>query len=205
MAAEGSLAAWFSSLLLLGAALATLVVYAVRRHRADDYRGRYRLWLAAAVCWLLLATDEAASLHESLQELVGDTSFMSHSSFDIRHSDLVAVGLRVVRRGGRRSARRSRCARAGCRSRSSSSRPSALWSTRMFRLNVVVCPTEIRTVMAIEGAEMAAYLLLFVSMGLYARHVLLDAEGLLTRKAKAKKSKPAAKKDAAQRPTSRRV
>ena len=197
LAAEGSLAAWFSSLLLLGAALAALIVYAVRRHRTDDYRGRYRLWLAAAACWLLLATDEAASLHESLQELLANTSFMSHSTFDIRHSVWWLLAYALF--GGAVAVRAAL-----------DMRESRLALTvfilavvgfavdAMFRLNVVVCPTETARIMAIEGAEMAAYLLLFAAMGLYARHVLLDAEGLLTRKAKAKKAKSAAKKDAAQ-------
>ena len=38
--ARGSLASWCSSLLLLLSAGASLVIYSVRRHRVDDYRGR---------------------------------------------------------------------------------------------------------------------------------------------------------------------
>ena len=39
VAAKGSLASWFSSLLLLGAVVAALLTYTVRRHRTDDYQG----------------------------------------------------------------------------------------------------------------------------------------------------------------------
>ena len=53
LAAKGSLACWFSSLMLLAASVAALLVYAVRRHRTDDYQGRYRIWLWAAACWFL--------------------------------------------------------------------------------------------------------------------------------------------------------
>ena len=67
IAAKGSLACWFSSLLLLAAAVMAMLVYAVRRHRTDDYQGRYRVWLWAAGCWLLMATDQAASLREAFQ------------------------------------------------------------------------------------------------------------------------------------------
>ena len=36
---KGSLAGWFSSLVLLAASLVAVVVYTVRRHRMDDYHG----------------------------------------------------------------------------------------------------------------------------------------------------------------------
>ncbi len=66
---KGSLAAWFSSLLLLAASLVAVLVYSVRRHQVDDYRGRYRVWLWAALCWFLMASDAAASLHEGFRDL----------------------------------------------------------------------------------------------------------------------------------------
>ena len=68
--AKGSLACWFSSLTLLAASVAALLVYTVRRHRTDDYQGRYRVWLWAAGCWFLLATDQAASLREGFRDLM---------------------------------------------------------------------------------------------------------------------------------------
>ena len=53
----GSLATWIASLELLAAAGIALLVYRVRRHRSDDYHGRYRVWLWATLCWFLLAAD----------------------------------------------------------------------------------------------------------------------------------------------------
>jgi hypothetical protein len=62
----GSLAAWYSSILLAVAVAASLVIYGIRSHRVDDYRGRYRvwLWITAALAWLGL--DAATGLHDSL-------------------------------------------------------------------------------------------------------------------------------------------
>ena len=70
LAAKGSLGCWFSSLLLVAASAAALLVYSVRRHRTDDYQGRYRIWLSAAAVCFLLATDQAASLREAFRDLM---------------------------------------------------------------------------------------------------------------------------------------
>ncbi|NQT39847.1 MAG: hypothetical protein HQ581_20300, partial [Planctomycetes bacterium] len=67
---EGSLAVWFSSTTLLLAGCASVIVYSVRRYRIDDYQGRYRIWIWAAACCLLLSIDETASLHEGFKEMM---------------------------------------------------------------------------------------------------------------------------------------
>ena len=67
---KGSLAGWFSSLVLLAASGVALVIYSVRQHRVDDYRGRYRIWLWAAASSFLAATDLSASLHDAFRELM---------------------------------------------------------------------------------------------------------------------------------------
>ncbi|MEX2173514.1 MAG: hypothetical protein WD872_04075 [Pirellulaceae bacterium] len=63
---RGSVAAWFASLLLACGAVAALVAFGIRRHRVDDYRGRYRVWLwaAAALAWGSL--DAATGIHDAL-------------------------------------------------------------------------------------------------------------------------------------------
>ena len=61
----GCLESWFSSLLLLAASASAFLVYTIRRHRTDDYRGRYRIWLWAVLCCFIAATDVSACLHES--------------------------------------------------------------------------------------------------------------------------------------------
>jgi hypothetical protein len=64
--ARGSLDDWFSSLLLAGGAGLALLTFGIRRHRVDDYRGRYRLWLwtAAALAWASL--DAGTHIHDAL-------------------------------------------------------------------------------------------------------------------------------------------
>ena len=65
-AARGSLVSWLSSMFLHAAALGSVMVYALRRHRLDDYRGRYRIWLGAAALCVAGSIDAATGLHLAL-------------------------------------------------------------------------------------------------------------------------------------------
>lgn len=69
LAAKGSLASWLTTTLLTAAAFTAWIVYGVRKHRADDYHGRYRIWFAAALAWFYLGVDESASLHEAIRDV----------------------------------------------------------------------------------------------------------------------------------------
>ena len=55
---------WLLNIGSLAAGSACLVIYLVRRHRLDDYRGRYRLWLWAA-CSCFVASYDSVT-HTSL-------------------------------------------------------------------------------------------------------------------------------------------
>jgi hypothetical protein len=171
--AKGSLACWFSTLTLLVAAAAALLVYAVRRHRTDDYRGRYRIWLWAAGCWLLLATDQAASLREAFRDamtgltgtpLVGNGALWwvvvyilifgtvgSRLLMDMRPSPLSIMALVLA-------AIAHALAMAG-------------------RLGWTAVGGNAHEIMFRAGSEMAGNLMLAAAMTLHARYVLLDAEG----------------------------
>ena len=69
LAARGSLAGYASALVLFGAAALSILIYAVRRHRIDDYRGRYRVWAWAAMLWCLASIDAVADLRSLLRVL----------------------------------------------------------------------------------------------------------------------------------------
>ena len=60
----GSLASWFASVTLGLASLLSLLVYAIRRHKLDDYRGHYRWWLLASAAWMLMSVDATAGIHQ---------------------------------------------------------------------------------------------------------------------------------------------
>jgi len=72
--ASGSFMSWLSSLLLLFAATGSVMVYAVRRHRLDDYRGRYRIWLWGAAGCTIGSIDAATGLHNALATLLTEVA-----------------------------------------------------------------------------------------------------------------------------------
>ena len=178
LTARGSLATWFSSALLALAALTALIVYSVRRFRADDYRGHYRVWLWAAACWLLLSIDTTAGLHQAFAaamvaltgaRLLGDGSVWWVIAYGFL---LGGIGTRLL--ADMRSCRLSAA--------------TLILGLASFALAVagqlgwIELPEGLDPAIAIRGSVLAGNLLVLLAMGLYARHVVLDAKGLLPQK-----------------------
>ena len=63
----GTIACWLGSMMLMAAAVVCLAIYRIRRHKTDDYRGRYRLWLWAWALCVLASLDAVTSWHRLLQ------------------------------------------------------------------------------------------------------------------------------------------
>lgn len=188
--AKGSLACWFSSLVLLAAAVAALAVYGIRRRRTDDYRGRYRVWLWAAGCWFLMATDQAASLREAFRDLMtqltdvtplGDASLWWIAAYAILW---IALGSRLL--GDMRPCRLSMVALLVA--------AAAHGLALADRLGLVFFEAGPRTVMFRIGSEMAGNLFVLTAMLLHARYVLMDAEGLLPERASSNPEPPVVSK-----------
>lgn len=172
---EGSLAVWFSSMILFMTAVASMVVLYVRQYRTDDYQGRYRIWLWAALCWLAMSLDETASLHEGFKELmtlatgtriVGDGSLWWVIPYFFT---LGAIGTRLLV-----DVRECRLS-AGMMISAAACYGLAV----LAQLGWILPEAGARGVMVEEGAEMTGSWLLLLSVLLYARHVVLDAEGYL--------------------------
>jgi len=188
----GSLASWFASLLLLMAAVLSIATYSVRRHKVDDYRGHYHVWLWAAAGWFVMATDAAASLHQGFQQtmiaLTGTRISGDGSIWWVVPALLLtgSIGSRLL---------------------------IDMWSSRLSSIALVLAaiaylvalvaffhgisvPSEVSQLFLVQGAVLGGHLLLATSMGLHARYVILDAEGLLPKRLAKKKveKKTAAKK-----------
>jgi hypothetical protein len=172
---KGSLGNWYSSLILLAAASVALIVYSVRRHRIDDYQGRYRIWLWAAACWFLLATDQAASLREGFRELmIGLTGSRLFGCGDIWWASVYTLLLGSV---GSRLIIDMRANWPAMISLVLAGMVSGL--AMAMRLGLTWLEPGKHEIMLRAGIEMGSSLLVLATMCLHARHVIFDAEGLL--------------------------
>ncbi|HEV3343352.1 MAG TPA: hypothetical protein VG125_23475 [Pirellulales bacterium] len=186
---EGALANWFSSTTLGLAAVVAAIIFSVRRHRQDDYHGRYRVWLWAAALWTLMSVDEAASLHEGLTEVarhfsgergLGDGSIYWVAAYGLLFA---AVGTRLFLE--------MRCCRL-----SSAALVSAVGcfvASVAVKIGLIPALRGSYAVMTEEGCEMLGDALLLFSMAVHARYTILDAQGALG--AKARKPAKAAKSE----------
>jgi len=187
---EGSLGAWYSSFILQLAAAMALVVFVVRRQKADDYHGRYRIWAWAALCWQVMSIDESASVHEGFKELMtlttgqrvlGDGSIWWVAAYALI---LGTLGVRLV------------LEMRACRGSTASLFLSGLCfvAAIVAQMGGVWPDQGARAVMLEEGFEMAGGVLLLLAMTLHARYVILAAQG--SSLAGATKSKRQRKKSA---------
>ena len=71
----GNVASWLHSVTLLMLAVGATMVYLLRRHKTDDYSGRYRLWLHLALFAGVLSIESATGLHEILVVPLAQTDF----------------------------------------------------------------------------------------------------------------------------------
>jgi len=187
--AAGSLAAWFSSTTLALCSAAAMIVYTIRRHRLDDYHGRYRVWLWTAGCAWLLSVDEAASLHEAFTAWIvhasGRELLAGGAAWWIGLYGLLvgAVGLRLTFELRECRASSAALALAGV----------CYVVAIAMRLDWLAPAAATHRVMIKEGCEMAGNLWLLLAIALYARHVIHDAEGLLPIPAE-KSPRPAGKR-----------
>jgi hypothetical protein len=195
----GSLAGWFSSMAFLLSAVASVLIYSVRRHKVDDYRGRYRLWLWCALAWVAMSIDATANLHAPLSRAMAKAtgwSALPDSAawwIGIWGTILTILSLRLWFE--MRECRIAMIAMLAV---------DALWITGLS-IDFGWMPQSLMNAtnasLVAVGCRLVAQVTLLMAIGLYARFVLLDAEGLLkARTAKAKREK-ATKKPKAEKAT----
>jgi len=68
--ATTSLGGWLSSILLFTGAVLAFALYTLRKHRRDDFRGTYRIWVWVAIACLFLSIEEATALMKAGERLL---------------------------------------------------------------------------------------------------------------------------------------
>jgi len=175
VSAPGSLASWFSSLLLLAAAVGSVLIYTIRRHKADDYRGRYRVWLWAAAVLLVASMDATARLHVLTHHVVAQltgAAFLANTAVWPLVGMALVYGLFGVRMFF--EVRSSRGATASLAFAVgfylAAAAVSILWPER---------PSGHTTAIAFASLAMLGHVCVWYTVVVYARNVYLDAQGAL--------------------------
>lgn len=67
---SNSIAVWLTSSLFITGSILSWQIYLLRRHRSDDYRGTYRIWLWAACVFMLASLDATTRFHVFVDRLI---------------------------------------------------------------------------------------------------------------------------------------
>ncbi|HKD37191.1 MAG TPA: hypothetical protein VKB78_10330, partial [Pirellulales bacterium] len=192
LGSRGSLASCLGSVWLALAGLGSLLVYSIRRHKVDDYRGHYRWWFIAGLAWLVMSLDAITGLHELFRAAM--TRLSGYSAPAAGHAWWIgAWGLLLAATFVRLLLDMRAC--------------------RMALLTIALAPaawcgglavqlsgkslTNISPTLVAETLKLSGHFLLLLGVVLYARHVILHAQGLLPSR-DAKRRKERAKKEAAE-------
>jgi hypothetical protein len=174
LADRGSFAAWVSSAWLSITALTSILVFSLRRHRVDDYRGRYRIWIWAALAWMALAVNQTAQWDDLMRAVVLHAG--SRIGLDRAWLWPVLCGGVAVACAARLTVEMHRSALS----------LALLWTGGLAWLAAIVCPSLATGALEAESQTMLVagltltgqWTILWAHMA-YARHVLLDAHGLI--------------------------
>jgi hypothetical protein len=207
--AAGSLASWFGSALLLCGAVYCCLIYLLRRHRMDDYRGGYRYWVWAAGLLVIASIDTSTGLHQVVADLnLAGGRYWWLVGWGSLSTFLVFV-LGVETFSSRTAGAFLAISLAGYIAAAAFQLEGAATST----LHVMLESTIVH----------GSHAFLVAALGLYARFVLLDAHGMVQREAaddaeeqpsrtsrkprrqkQAKRQEPDSQEDSAQRVGDRR-
>ena len=175
LAAPGALAVWFSSMTLMLSGAMSVLIYSLRKHKIDDYPGRYRIWLWAAIGWIALSINTTAPLHgayvDLMTHLTGRTAGPQGAYWWLAP---VAIVFGAIGAGVLIDVRRCRMAFVTL------ALAHGAWAAALaVNFGWLPNPTWATSTMIISGAAMSGHACLLTGLALYARYVLLDVEGLV--------------------------
>ena len=94
----GTLSWWFCSALLLMSAFASLQIYLLRKHRCDDYRGTYRIWLWMSVVMVVSSACFVINFGAIAQSVIENLGYSqtADGQWILLAATLVALALLII-------------------------------------------------------------------------------------------------------------
>lgn len=184
LSSRGNLASWYSALLLAAGACGAALVFSIRCHRVDDYRGRYRVWLWSIAALLWGSLDAGTGIHESIG------GAMAYAASAPQLADVCWLSLYLVVFG-------ALAIRLGIEtwhavgSFSTLSIAAVLYLVAgMTAVGWLPLPGYVVANVLGTSLTMLAHVTLLAGLVLYARHVHLDAQGKLPLRLQTQGPKP---------------
>ena len=171
----GGLTAWFSAVALAIVYLLARLMYSLRRHRVDDYQGRYRVWRWMAFGSLVASAEAVVGAHQLVAQSAARATgwSLSASGSEWWLAPIAMAGgwifVRMLLEVGEcRSSLLMMLGAAGCYSVAAAEglgwSPASLgpWAT-----------------IGVGAAGLIGHTMLLVGMLVFARYVVLDVQGLI--------------------------
>ncbi len=207
LAAPLNFGQWFGSSLWLAAGMTALYVYALRRHSADDYHGRYRVWIMLAGACLVGSLIETAGASAVFRAGVRRLAALGSLGDSVLWPACVAIVLALV--GLRLFVEIRKCRSAVAALAMATCALALATAARHGWLGEAVAGIE---PLGSRGGDLVGYVLVLSSFLLFARHTLAEvvnptaansSDGRPTKRRSAERP-PAGRQsaDASPRPTS---
>jgi len=189
----GGVVAWTSAIALVLSAALARIIYSLRRHRVDDFRGRYRVWRWIGWAAVLASVNAVVQVHDLVARLaVGGAGWsLTATGAEWWLVPIVAVATWIAVRltGELAESRSSLAAFVAAATCYAAAAAGALgWSPSVLG--------------AWSGAltlslPLAGHILALASLMLFARYVVLDVQGLIDHKPRASADRQAARAEKA--------
>lgn len=174
-----SLGGWLAIIAFWTAAQGALVIYRIRRHRIDDYRGRYHVWLWSVALLGLAGIDLLVDFRTPLGQWIEATSGRQFADLENGWALLVAsvfYGLAMLRIVWEVRASRGALAVALLSM-------TALGTFVASKANLILWPEQLDPQLATCVLYLSGVCMLSMMLTQYARFVWMDAIGLIVPKA----------------------
>jgi hypothetical protein len=191
LAAPHNASRWFAAMLMAATGLVALYLYSLRRHRVDDYHGRYRVWIWTAIACMAVSFGEATSATTAVRSLCGRAAIACNVTeavlWPALAGTLLAVFmLRILVEVWRCRGSVALLTLAG----------ASFFAAAAIHHGWFVPLAEPNRIMAERGSWLAGYVVLLASLLTYARYVALEIEGKIA--VTPRKHRPPSKNKAAQ-------
>ncbi len=180
-----SLGRWFNGVGLSICTLLSLFIFGLRRYRLDDYRGHYRLWFITSLLMGILSVSAVAPLHELWQVVAVRMSGWSNPKLaHIMWSGPIVLAQLAI--SIRLFMELQRCRFA----------MSCLVASQTMLLSMLLIYTDFiklpsHAVLVTHGLHMLGIVVMGLGLITYARHVLLEIDGVI----KSERSVPRVRKE----------